>query len=201
VVIAVGGLFGYNQYESSKLNAEVEASVLFETLAEHVNDGELEDAETVAVELVTDYANTAYAAQSRLAMARLYMDKNRDQDAADSLRELLEMRGNQELRNIGRVRLARVLLYQEKAQEVVDLLVNEEDEAFSGLYAEALGDAYAALGRIPRRSGGYVANREPGGRADETGRPAGCQRRSAARRGGRSGRRIARGAGGRQRGR
>ena len=38
VVIAVGGLFGYNQYESSKLNAEVEASMLFETLAEHVND-------------------------------------------------------------------------------------------------------------------------------------------------------------------
>jgi predicted negative regulator of RcsB-dependent stress response len=155
VVIAVGMLFGYNQYESSKLNAEVEASVLFETLAEHVNDGDLEDAEIVAVELVTDYANTAYAAQSRLAMARLYMDKNRDQDAADSLRELLEMRGNRELRNIGRVRLARVLLYQDKAQEAVDLLANEEDEAFAGLYADALGDAYAALGRIEAAADAY----------------------------------------------
>ena len=160
VVIAVGGLFGYNQYESSKLNAEVEASMLFETLAEHVNDGELEDAETVAVELVTDYANTAYAAQSRLAMARLYMDKNRDQDAVDSLRELLEMRGNRELRNVGRIRLARVLLYQDKAEEVVNLLVSEEDEAFAGLYAEALGDAYAALGRIGHVQGSHGGTRD-----------------------------------------
>ena len=157
VVIAVGLLFGFNQYEGSKLDAEVEASVLYETLAEHVNDGDLDEAETVAVELVTDYANTAYAAQSRLAMARLYMDKNRDQDAADSLRELIEMRGNRELRNIGRVRLARVLLYQDKAQEVVDLLANEQDEAFAGLYAESLGDAYAALGRIAEAAEAYQA--------------------------------------------
>ena len=157
VVIAVGLLFGYNQYESSKFNAEVEASVLFETLAEHVNDGDLEEAELVAVELVTDYANTAYAAQSRLAMARLYMDKNRDQDAADALRELLAMRGNRELRNVGRVRLARVLLYQEKAQEVIDLLESEQDEAFAALYAEALGDAYAALGRVTAAAEAYRA--------------------------------------------
>ena len=148
VVIAVGGLFGYNQYESSKLNAEVEASMLLETLAEHVNDGELEDAETVAVELVTDYANTAYAAQSRLAMARLYMDKNRDQDAADVLNELLAEAGDQAIKHVARARLARVLLYQGKAQEVVDLLEGQDTAAFAAVYNELLGDAYHALGRI-----------------------------------------------------
>ena len=81
VVIAVGLLFGFNQYESSKLAAQVEASVLYELLTEHVTDGDLDDAESVAEDLATNYANTAYAAQSNLAMAKLYMDKNRDQDA------------------------------------------------------------------------------------------------------------------------
>ncbi len=157
VVIAVGLLFGYNQYESSKLAAEVEASVLFEALAGHVGDGDLDEAEAVAAELTTDYANTSYAAQSKLAMARLYMDKNRDQDAAHVLSELIAMRGNRELRNIGRVRLARVLLYQDKPQEVVDLLTGEEDAAFGGLYAESLGDAYAALGRIEEAEEAYRA--------------------------------------------
>lgn len=155
VVIAVGLLFGYNQYESSKLSAEVAASVLYESLAANVGEGDLEEAEVVAAELATDYANTSYAAQSKLAMARLYMDKNRDQDAADVLSELIAMRGNRELRKIGRVRLARILLYQDKAQEVVDLLVDQEEEAFAGLYAEALGDAYAALGLIEEAGDAY----------------------------------------------
>ena len=148
VVIAVGLLFGFNQYESSKLAAQVEASVLYESLTVHVEDGDLDDAESVADDLATNYANTAYAAQSNLAMAKLYMDKNRDQDAADVLNKLLAMRGNQSLRQIGRLRLARILLYQDKAQEVVDLLADQDDEAFAALFAEVRGDAFAALGQI-----------------------------------------------------
>ena len=155
VVIAVGLLIGFSQYKSSKLEAQIEASELFESLAEHVYEGDLDDAQSVADELANNYANTAYAAQSKLAMARLYMDKNRDQDAADALRELLAMRGNGALKQIGRLRLARVLLYQDKPQEVVDLLADQENAAFAGLYAEMRGDAYAALGQVAEAGDAY----------------------------------------------
>jgi predicted negative regulator of RcsB-dependent stress response len=147
VVIAVGLLLGFNQYQNSKLDAQTAASRLFETLAEHVTDGNLDQAEAVAAELATDFAKTSYAAQSRLAMARLYMDKNRDEDAADALRELLEMPAGGELKPIATLRLARILLYQDKAQEVVDLLESLDDPAFAALASEILGDAYVALGR------------------------------------------------------
>lgn len=155
VVIAVAGIYGWNQYKSSKLAAQVAASELYETLTVHVDDGDLDDAVKVADELANDYANTAYAAQSKLAMARLYMDKNRDQDAAAVLSDLVGMRGNRELKLLGRLRLARVLLYQEKPQEVVDLLESQHDDAFRGLYAEVLGDAYAQLGRVEEAAESY----------------------------------------------
>lgn len=156
VVIAVGLLIGFNQHQSNKVAAEMEASVLFETLGGHVGDGDLDTAETVADELASNYANTSYAAQSKLAMARLYMDKNRDQDAADVLAELIEMRGNRALRYVGRLRLARIMLYQDKAQEVIDLLADQGDNpAFTGLYAEVRGDAYAALGQIAEAGDAY----------------------------------------------
>ncbi|MDH3612686.1 MAG: tetratricopeptide repeat protein [Gammaproteobacteria bacterium] len=155
VVIAVGLLFGFNQYKSSKLAAQVEASELFEALAGHVFDGDLDDAEVVADELANNYANTTYAAQSKLAMARLYMDKNRDQDAADILNELLTVRGSKVLKHVGRLRLARVLLYQDKPQEVIDLLADQENEAFAGLYAEMRGDALAALGQVDAAADAY----------------------------------------------
>jgi predicted negative regulator of RcsB-dependent stress response len=155
VLIAVGGLLGYNHIQSSKLAAQIEASVLFETLAGHVFDGDLDDAEVVADNLANSYANTAYAAQSKLAMSRLYMDKNRDQDAADALTDLLAMRGNRALKSVGRLRLARVLLYQDKPQEVLDLLADQDGEAFAGLYAEMRGDAYAVLGQISDANEAY----------------------------------------------
>lgn len=148
VVLAVGLLLGYNQFQNSRLEAQVAASALYEELAVAVSEGDLAGAEDLADELVTDFANTTYAHQSRLAMARLYMDKNRDEDAAEVLRELIAMRGNRELRHIGRLRLARVLLYQDKPGDVVELLAEQDEPAFNGLYAEALGDAYAALGRV-----------------------------------------------------
>jgi len=88
-------------------------------------------------------------------MARLYMDQNRDQDAADMLKELLEMPGADDLRGVARLRLARVLLYQEKAQEVVDLLQAADDPAFAGLFNEVLGDAYVALGDHTRAAEAY----------------------------------------------
>jgi predicted negative regulator of RcsB-dependent stress response len=155
VVIAVGLLIGFNQYKSSKLEAQIEASELFESLAEHVYAGSLDDAQSVADELASNYANTAYAAQSKLAMARLYMDKNRDQDAADALHDLLAMRGSGELKHIGRHRLARILLYQDKAQDVIDLLADQDNAAFAGLYAETRGDAYAALGQVAEAGDAY----------------------------------------------
>ena len=155
VVIAVGLLVGFNQYKSNKLEAEIAASDLFESLTEHVAEGDLDSAEAVADELANNYANTAYAAQSKLAMARLYMDRSRDQDAADILRELAMMRSSSVLRHVGRLRLARILLYQDKPQEVIDLLADQDNKAFAGLYAEVRGDAYAALGQNEAASEAY----------------------------------------------
>ena len=146
IVIAVGLLLGFNYHKSSKLEAEMQASDLFESLAGYVVDGDLDAAIPVADELHSNYANTAYAAQSRLVMARLYMDQNRDQDAADALRELLGVSGNGALKHVARARLARILLYQDKPQEVLDLLAEQSNPGFAGLYAEARGDAHAALG-------------------------------------------------------
>jgi len=155
IVIAIGGLIGYDQYTDSQTASQVAASELFETLVIHVADGDLDGAESVADDLANNYTDTSYAAQSRLAMARLYMDQNRDQDAADVLIELLAMGADEGLMTIGRLRLARVLLYQDKPQDVVDLLEGTNVDAFAGLTDELLGDAYTALGHYDEAGDAY----------------------------------------------
>ncbi|MGI9238518.1 MAG: YfgM family protein [Woeseiaceae bacterium] len=158
--IAAGALllFGVNYYKNSKLEAELEASALYESLTNHVVDGNLEEAEVVAGELGAAFADTSYASQSKFAIARLYMDKNRDQDAADALSELLEGTASEALKQLARLRLGRILLYQDKAQEVVNLLEGQQESpGFAPAYGELLGDAYHALGRIAESEAAYQA--------------------------------------------
>ncbi len=155
--LGIALLAGGNYYQNSKLEAQLEGSGLYERLAEYVVAGNLEEAQAVANELATDYASTSYSAQAKLAMARLYMDKNRDQDAADVLGELLESDSDEAIKHVGRARLARVLLYQGKAQDVVDLLEGQESTAFAATYNELLGDAYNELGRIEDAQAAYQA--------------------------------------------
>jgi len=157
--IALGAfiLFGINYYQSQQAEDAVAASVLYDEITEHVTNGNLEAAEAAAGRLDGDYGSSSYAAQSKLAMARLYMDKNRDQDAAGALNELLAMGGFEHLKNVARVRLAKILLYQGKPEEVLGLLEGQEDQAFAALYAEERGDAYVALGRYDEAREAYQA--------------------------------------------
>jgi predicted negative regulator of RcsB-dependent stress response len=157
--VALGAiiLFGINQYRSQAINAEVAASALYDEISRSVTDGNLEAAEAVAAQLDGEYGNSAYAAQSKLAMARLYMDKNRDQDAAVALNALLDMRGFEHLKHVARVRLAKVLLYQGKPEEVLSLIEDQGNAAFAARYAEVLGDAYVALGRYDEARASYQA--------------------------------------------
>ena len=155
VALGVLGLFGWNYQRTSTAEAEQAASALYDTLAGHVDDGELEDAESVTRQITAEYGDTAYAAQSKLAMARLYMDNNRDQDAADVLSALLALRGYPELKHIGRIRLAKVLLYQDKPDEALALLEGHDSDAFAARYAEVRGDAHVALQRYDEARAEY----------------------------------------------
>ncbi len=157
--VALGAiiLFGINQYRAQTVNAEVGASALYDEITGFVISGNLEGAEAAAERLDGEYGNSSYAAQSKLAMARLYMDKNRDQDAAESLNALLSMRGFEHLKHVARVRLAKVLLYQGKPEEVLSLLEDQGNAAFAARYADALGDAYVALNRYGEARAAYQA--------------------------------------------
>lgn len=155
IVIGAGLLFGMNRYQANQLQAQLEASVAYETLVKQITDADLDAAAATAFELQNSYADTSYAGQSGLAMARLYMDKNRDQDAADALSRVVDSDADEELQHVARLRLGRILLYQDKSQEVVDLLADQDVDAFASAYDEVLGDAYTALGQFADAQDAY----------------------------------------------
>ena len=155
IVIGAGLLFGINQYQAKQLAAQHAASTAYEALLVQIVDGDLDAAETTSNEIASEYSDTTYVGQAGLAMARLYMDKNRDQDAAEALERVVNGNAGDELKHVARLRLARIYLYQDRPQDAVDLLANEDNSAFAAAFGETLGDAYTALGRIAEAQDAY----------------------------------------------
>ena len=155
--LGIALLVGWNWYQNSKLEAQLAGSAMFESVAVHVSTGNLEEAETAAADLSANYGETTYASQAQLALARLYMDKNRDQDAADALRKVLDGNSGNALKHVARTRLARILLYQGDAQGVLDLLEGQASESFAAPWNELRGDAHHALGQIAEAEAAYQA--------------------------------------------
>ena len=156
VVLGIAGLFGLNYYSTSKANAETEASVLFDELRDYVADGNVDESERVTGELEAGYPDSYYVMQAKLAMARVYMDSNRDEDAAKVLRDVIDSNSNAAFIGVARLRLAKILQYQEKFDEVLALLEGQEDTGFTARYAEARGDAHFGLGQFEEARAEYL---------------------------------------------
>ena len=157
LVLGGGLIIGWNQWQSNLRETREQASVLYEQIMESVPDGDVDTAEAAMTTLAADYGRTVYPNQARLAMARLYMDKGRDQDAARALREILESDDDSIVRMVARLRLGKILLYQNKPDEAVALLQGHEDGGFAARYSEVLGDAYVAQGMWAEAEAAYTA--------------------------------------------
>lgn len=157
IVLGVVLLIGWRWWEHEQAQSAGEASALYESLVEDVADLRVEAARTKNERMQAEYAKTVYAAQARLAMAKLYMDLGRDRDAARELEALVNAdRPADEIALVGRLRLARILMYQDKPEEAAALLEGHGNTAFAARYAEALGDAYTAMGRVEDAREAYL---------------------------------------------
>jgi predicted negative regulator of RcsB-dependent stress response len=98
-------------------------------------------------------------------MARLKMDRNAPDEALGYLRQVAEEGGTDDMRHIGRLRVARVLAEQQKYEEALAELTVPDDSVFAARYYEVRGDVYQAMGKLAESRDEYqkaLANGQPG---------------------------------------
>lgn len=147
VVLGLGALFGWNQWNRYQEQKAVEASAAYQTFLQSVRSGQIEQAEAGMATLAGDFGRSPYADQGRLVMARLYLDQSKPDKAAEYLRQVVSTGHSEEFRNIARLRLARVLTYQEKHDEALQLLANPDSKSFAPAFHDVRGDVYFAMGK------------------------------------------------------
>jgi predicted negative regulator of RcsB-dependent stress response len=155
IVLGLGGLFGFNQWRHYQERKAEAASASYETFVQAVRSKQTEQAEAGIAELTAEFGSTPYADQGRFAMARLYLDQGKPDLAADALRKVVSTGVVPEFRNIARLRLARVLIFQEKYDEALKTLVDPGSKAYSPSFHDVRGDVYYAMGKLPEARSEY----------------------------------------------
>ncbi len=147
VILGLGLLFGWNQYQRWELQRAELASDVYESFMTSARAGQVEAAEAQLTAMSGEFGTSPYVDQARLVMARLYLDRSMPDKSAAYLGEVVDKAATPEIRNIARLRLARVLIHQEKYEDALKALPDPGARSFAPAFHDIRGDAYAALGR------------------------------------------------------
>lgn len=165
-VLALAGVFGWQAWQEHTQVTNQQASVNFEQLMQAMlASGEKPDTDKVlklAETLKTEHADSAYAAFASLFVAKLAVEEDKLDDAAAELDKLINSKADEQIKEIARLRLARVKGAQDKAEEGLALLEGEADSAYAAVRAEIRGDLLKQLGRVDEARTAYQQALEAG---------------------------------------
>lgn len=155
VVLGLGALFGWNQWNRYQERKAEEASAIYETFLQAVRANQFEQAEAGMTQLLAVTGSSPYVDQARLAMARLNLDQGKPDKAAEYLQDVVSTATSTEFKNIARLRLARLLIFQEKYDEALKALPDPGSKAFAPPFHEVRGDVYFAMGKLAEARSEY----------------------------------------------
>jgi predicted negative regulator of RcsB-dependent stress response len=140
VLLGVGLLVGWQQYQGWNEGKSQQASQKYEQTLEALSRGDSDAANTIARQLKTDYEKTPYADMAALALARFYVEDGKLPEAAKYLEDVMNTSKDEELKLVARLRLARVQRAQGNADAALATLNAAQPGGFAPAFAEVRGD-------------------------------------------------------------
>jgi predicted negative regulator of RcsB-dependent stress response len=157
VLAGAAMFFGWRYYQNYTNDRALKAAVEFSAMTAAVQVNDRPRSRQIAAELIKDFAGSPYADQAQLTLARLDVDEGRLDQAIAPLTEVMNGSKDSELRQIARLRLARVWTAQGKPEEAIKTLAEPMPPAFAASYHEVRGDAYVAAKNVPSAINEYQA--------------------------------------------
>jgi predicted negative regulator of RcsB-dependent stress response len=157
VVLGVGGWYGLQHYKSHKNEVAFRAADQFSQMTAALQMNDPKKSLQIADGLVKDFPNSPYADQAQLTVARIDVESGKSADAVAPLTQVMNNSKDTELRQIARLRLARVLIDQGKPDDAIKLLAAGTPGSFAGRYHEVHGDALYSKKDIPGAVAEYNA--------------------------------------------
>ena len=146
VALAVGGYYGLRWWESRQALRSLDAGERYAAMLDAIAGDKREEGIRVADELKAQYADTPYADQATLLLARLDVDSGNLSGAEAKLAAVAAESSDPDLKLVARLRLARVQLAQGRYAEVLKTLDEVATPAVEARVLELRGDVHLAQG-------------------------------------------------------
>lgn len=156
--VAIGAmvLIGGRGWLDNKHAHTEAASTVYEIMLQELSQDRFGEAEEHGKQLLGEFSNTPYAALAAFGMARIKTEAGELSAATPHLRWVLSNAEEEEIKHEAKLRLARLLLAQNKLQEAQALLEDVELGAYSSPSEILLGDIHLAAGRTDQARQTYM---------------------------------------------
>ncbi len=146
--VAVGGLAigGWRWWQARTDRIDLAAGARYEQAVDAFDAGNRGQGLSAIDELARDYPGSPYVDQGDLVAARVFVESNELDQAAQRLSRVARQSRDPELATVARLRLARVQIAMKQPDAALDTLGAPQAGAFASLYHEIRGDAYYAKG-------------------------------------------------------
>lgn len=138
IAIAIGGMFGWQQWQQHKKEQSEGASAVFSQLS-----GKGVDTQPILSKLNNEFSGTAYTYLASLRVAKAYCETGKTEKCIEQLRTATKS-PQESVANIAKIRLARTLISEGKLDEAQTLLATKMPAAYASLKTELEGDIFFA---------------------------------------------------------
>jgi predicted negative regulator of RcsB-dependent stress response len=146
VALTLGSYYGYRWWQSREAARGAAAEERFAAMLGAIGAGKREEGLRIASEVTGEYADTPYADQATLVLARLDVDAGDLAAAEAKLAKVAESSKDPDLRVVARLRLARVQLAQGRYDAALASLDAVTTPAVQARVLELRGDVKLARG-------------------------------------------------------
>lgn len=145
--LGLGGVYGYRWWNAHQSARSELAEQQFSSMLDVLGRNQREEGLKIASGIVSEYADTPYADQTQLVLARLDIESGDLDAAAIALRKVMDSSRDPDLALVARLRLARVQLAKGSYDEALATLDGAGNPAVAARVAELRGDVLLARGK------------------------------------------------------
>ena len=152
VLLCVAG-YRYMNWHHDKVKQQ--ASNAYENMMVAFSNHDIKSVRSYATELTKDYSNTVYADIAHLALAKVYTEKNKLDEAKSELQQVVSNSHMIPLKQIAKIRIARILASAKDYTNALNELSSIDDRTYLPVINELKGDIYGATGQYQNAINSY----------------------------------------------
>lgn len=146
VILAMAATYAYRYWQQHQQQQGERASVLYEQMLSSQTTNSTAVMTAIAGNLENNYSKTPYASLASLLEAKIAADNANLAVAEQKLNWVIDHSKSKSLKQIARIRAARVLLAQNRPEDALKLLAVSDDSGFLAEVNQVKGDIYLAQG-------------------------------------------------------